>query len=312
VIKQVEEVKRLKTDRRLVMTDVLLRATVPGVKAFAASTTCLVDEARRRHNCYPIATAALGRVMTSALLMAANLKNKESLTIRVSGNGPIGEIVADADNEGIVRGYVHNPQIHLPAKNGKLDVGGAVGGGHIYVTRFTGLKEPFTGSTELVSGEIAEDIAHYLLLSEQTPATIMLGVKVQPDSTANAAGGLLVQAMPGAEDDVLAKVESNLEQLPSITEMMEAGLDARGMIAAAFSDLPVTYGEPEPLAFRCRCSQERVERMLLSLGRQELESLVLEKRAEIKCHFCSQLYEFNQSELENILQELPTNEKASQ
>ena len=294
------------------MTDVLLKATVPGVKAFAASTTRLVDEARRRHDCYPIATAALGRVMTGALLMAANLKNEESLTIRVSGNGPIGEIVADADNKGIVRGYVHNPQIHLPAKNGKLDVGGAVGGGHIYVTRFTGLKEPFTGSTELVSGEIAEDIAQYLLLSEQTPATIMLGVKVQPDLTASAAGGLLVQAMPGAEDDILAKVESNLEQLPSITEMMEAGLDAGGMIAAAFSGLPVTYGEPEPLVFRCRCSQERVERMLMSLGRQELASLVLEKRAEIKCHFCSQMYEFNQGELENLLQELPDSEKASQ
>ncbi|MBP2640014.1 MAG: hslO [Firmicutes bacterium] len=286
------------------MNDVLLKATVPGIRAFAAITTNLVEDARQRHNCYPTAIAALGRTMTGALLLAANLKTEESITIRVTGDGPLEEIVVDADNHGNVRGYVNNPQTHLPLKNEKLDVGGAIGKGHIHVTRFTGLKAPFTGSIELVSGEIAEDIAQYLLFSEQTPSTIILGVKVQPDLTVTAAGGMLIQALPDAEEEIIEKIENNISQLPSITAMLEAGLDAQGMIEKAFAGLPILYGGETPLKFQCRCSRDRVEKMLISLGEEELINLLNEQKAEIKCHFCSQFYHFNQNELDALLQEV--------
>jgi len=286
------------------MNDVLVKATVPGIRVFSAVTTNLVEDARRRHNCYPTAIAALGRTMTGALLLAANLKTEESITIRVTGDGPLEEIVVDADNHGNVRGYVNNPQTHLPLKEDKLDVGGAVGKGYIHVTRFTGLKAPFTGSIDLVSGEIAEDIAQYLLCSEQTPSTIILGVKVQPDLTVSAAGGLFIQALPDAGEEIIEKIEKNISQLPSITAMLEAGLDAQGMIEKVFAGLPILYGGTTPLKFQCRCSRERVEKMLISLGKEELKKLIDDEKAEIKCHFCSQFYHFDRSELESLLEEV--------
>ena len=285
------------------MNDILLKATVPGIRAFAATATNLIDDARRRHNCYPTAIAALGRTMIGALLLAANLKTEESITIRITGDGQLEEIFVDADSHGNVRGYVNNPQIHLPLKDGKLDVGGAVGKGHIHVTRFTGLKAPFTGSTELVSGEIAEDIAQYLLSSEQTPSTIILGVKVEPSLTVCAAGGMFIQALPDAEEEIIEKIEQNISQLPPITAMIESGLTARGMIEKVFEGLPIAYGEETPLKFQCRCSRERVEKMLINLGEKELKILLEDRKAEIKCHFCSQYYHFNQNELEALLNE---------
>jgi len=286
------------------MNDVLVKATVPGIRAFSAVTTNLVEDARQKHNCYPTAIAALGRTMTGALLLAANLKTEESITIRVTGDGPLEEIVVDADNHGNVRGYVNNPQTHLPLKEDKLDVGGAVGTGYIHVTRFTGLKAPFTGSIDLVSGEIAEDIAQYLLCSEQTPSTIILGVKVLPDLTVSAAGGLFIQALPDAGEEIIEKIENNISQLPSITAMLEEGLDAQGMIEKVFAGLPILYGGTTPLNFQCRCSRERVEKMLISLGEEELKKLIDDEKAEIKCHFCSQFYHFDRSELESLLEEV--------
>ncbi len=288
------------------MHDHLIRATAPGIRAFAAVTTTLVEEARRRHECFPVATAALGRTMTGALLMAANLKTAESLTVRISGDGPLGEIVADATPDGSVRGYVRNPFVDLPLHNGKLDVGQAVGGGHIHITRFVGLKQPFTGSAALVSGEIAEDITHYLTVSEQTPSSVALGVLIAPDTTTLAAGGFFIQALPDAEEDALIKIEANLRQIPSVSHMIHSGQDAKGILETVFSGLPTTFYDVLDLRFNCQCSRERVQNMLISLGADELKAMTAEGQAEICCHFCNEKYQFNATELAAILELLET------
>lgn len=283
------------------MHDHLIRATAPGIRGFAAITTNLVEEARRRHDCFPVATAALGRTMTGALLMAANLKTAESLTVRISGDGPLKEIVADAYPDGSVRGYVRNPFVDLPLNNGKLAVGEAVGTGHIYVTRFVGLKQPFTGSTKLVSGEIAEDITQYLTVSEQTPSSVALGVMVAPDTTVAAAGGFLIQALPGAEEEVLIKLEDNLRQIPPVSQMVYNGQDAKGILETVFAGLATTVYDAIDLCFNCQCSRERVENMLVSLGSEEIKQLLAEGHAEVCCHFCNEKYQFTDKELAEIL-----------
>lgn len=286
------------------MHDHLIRATAPGIRAFAAVTTNLVEEARRRHDCFPIAAAALGRTMTGALLLAANLKTQESLTIRISGDGPLKEIVADASPDGSVRGYVRNPFVDLPLKQGKWDVGQAVGSGYIHVTRFVGLKQPFTGSAALVSGEIAEDITQYLTVSEQTPSSVALGVLIAPDATVAAAGGFFIQALPGAEEDALIKLEDNLRQLPPTSQMVSEGKDAKGILEAVFAGLPTNFYTPMNLRFNCQCSRERVENMLVSLGTAEIKEMVAEGQAEVCCHFCAEKYQFNVQELKDILQHI--------
>jgi len=286
------------------MHDHLIRATAPGIRAFAAITTNLVEEARGRHNCYPTATAALGRTMTGALLLAANLKTAESITVRISGDGPLKEIVADAYPDGSVRGYVRNPFVDLPLNQGKWDVGQAVGKGHIYVTRFVGLKQPFTGSAELVSGEIAEDMTQYLAVSEQTPSSVALGVLIAPDTNVAAAGGFFIQALPGAEETALAQLEDNLRQLPPISQMISSGKDAKGILEMLFAGLPSTIYDSLELKFNCQCSRERVENMLISLGADEIKEMIIEGQAEVCCHFCSEKYQFSAQELTTILQEI--------
>lgn len=283
--------------------DHIIRATVPGVRGFAAVTTQLVEEARKRHDCYPVAAAALGRTMTASLLLAANLKTEESLTVRISGDGPVGEIVADAQY-GLVRGYIRNPHVDLPLRGVKLDVGKAVGSGHIYVTRFTGLKQPFTGSAALVSGEIAEDVTNYLMVSEQTPSSVSLGVLVDTDLKVIAAGGFMIQALPGATDEVLTVIEKNLSTIPPVSELVRKGYDAQKILQQLFSGLDITTYQAEPLAFKCRCTRERVESMLISLGEQELTEMIAEGKAEVRCHFCSDKYQFNKAELEKLLQSI--------
>ncbi|MBP2644799.1 MAG: 33 kDa chaperonin [Firmicutes bacterium] len=235
------------------MTDHLAKATYSGVRAFAAVTTDLVEEARRRHDCYPVATAALGRTMTAALLLAADLKTDAAITMRISGDGPLGKIVADAGSQGTVRGYVENPHVELLLKEGKLGVGSAVGAGNIFVSRFNGANQPFTGSAPLVSGEIAEDVANYLLVSEQMQSTVGLGVLVKPDLTVEAAGGYFVQAMPGAEENVLEAVEKNLMAMPPISELVSQGNDATAILQKIFAGLPANIFEASPLTFYCHC-----------------------------------------------------------
>ncbi|SDD41903.1 Hsp33 family molecular chaperone HslO [Sporomusa acidovorans] len=286
------------------MRDHLIRATAPGLRAFAAVTTNLVEEARQRHDCFPVATAALGRTMTGALLLAANLKTAESITVRISGDGPLKEVVADAYPDGSVRGYVRNPFVDLPLNQGKWAVGQAIGKGHIYVTRFVGLKQPFTGSAALVSGEIAEDITQYLTVSEQTPSSVALGVLIAPDATVAAAGGFFIQALPGAEDSAITQLENNLQQLPPVSQMVNMGKGANGILEMLFSGLPITAYDPLELRFNCQCSRERVENMLISLGAKEIKEMINDGQAEVCCHFCGEKYHFNAHELAVILKQI--------
>ncbi|WP_312560506.1 Hsp33 family molecular chaperone HslO [Anaerospora sp.] len=288
------------------MQDHLLRATANGVRAFVAVTTNLTEEARQRHDCYPIAAAALGRTMTGAMLLAANLKTDESISIRIDGDGPLGAVVADAWADGRVRGYVEEPHTDLPLHNGKLDVGQAVGAGHINVTRFTGLKQPFTGSAELVSGEIAEDMTNYLYVSEQTPSTISLGVLVNPDLSVAAAGGLMVQALPGADDAALEQIENNLAALGPISQLIQQGMDGQAILQKIFAGMEVELNlyEPLELTFRCQCSRERVTTALISLGVEELTDILKDEQAELCCHFCAEKYQFNKEELEELIESI--------
>lgn len=284
------------------MSDKLVKAITKGVRVYAAVTTDLVNEAIRRHDCYPVAAAALGRTMTGALLLAANLKNKEALTVNIRGNGPLKNITADAVPEGFVRGYVANPHVELPLNDrGKLDVGGGVGQGLVTVTRFTGLREPMRGSSEIVTGEIAEDLTNYLYVSEQTPSSIGLGVLVDTDFSAKAAGGFIIQPMPDADEETISRLEENLQKLRPVTTMIDEGKDAREIILEIMNGFEMEFLTTTDLAFRCQCSKERLEDVLLNLNHDDMESLIADGQAEVCCHFCGEKYHFSKEELQHLL-----------
>ena len=284
------------------MSDKLVKAITKGVRVYAAVTTDLVNEAIRRHDCYPVAAAALGRTMTGALLLAANLKNKEALTVNIRGNGPLKNITADAVPEGFVRGDVADPHVELPLNDkGKLDVGGGVGQGLVTVTRFTGLREPMRGSSEIVTGEIAEDLTNYLYVSEQTPSSIGLGVLVDTDFSAKAAGGFMIQPMPDADEEIISRLEANLQKLRPVTTMINEGKDAREIILEIMSGFEMEFLTTTDLAFRCQCSKERLEDVLLNLNHDDMESLIADGQAEVCCHFCGEKYHFTREELQHLL-----------
>lgn len=284
------------------MSDKLVKAITKGVRVYAAVTTDLVNEAIRRHDCYPVAAAALGRTMTGALLLAANLKNKEALTVTIRGDGPLKNITADAVPEGFVRGYVANPHVELPLNDrGKLDVGGGVGQGLVTVTRFTGLREPMRGSSEIVTGEIAEDLTNYLYVSEQTPSSIGLGVLVDTDFSAKAAGGFIIQPMPDADEETISRLEENLQKLRPVTTMIDEGKDAREIILEIMNGFEMEFLTTTDLAFRCQCSKERLEDVLLNLNHDDMESLIADGQAEVCCHFCGEKYHFTREELQHLL-----------
>lgn len=283
------------------MKDYLVKAITEGVRVYAAVTTDLVNEAIRRHDCYPVAAAALGRTMTGAILLAANLKNDEAITVNFRGDGPIGSITADASADGYVRGYVGNPHVDLPLNAaGKLDVGGAIGQGLLTVTRFTGLKEPMSGSCELVTGEIAEDLTQYLYVSEQTPSCVGLGVLVGTDLKAKAAGGFIIQPMPDATEETISKLEENLQAMRPVTAMVDDGLTPKEIITEIMSGFDMEFLSTTELNFKCQCSRERIEDMLIGLGINDLKSLVEDGKAEVCCHFCGEKYAFNKDELQHI------------
>lgn len=292
------------------MSDYLVKAITTGVRVYAAVTTEVVNEAIKRHECYPVAAAALGRTMTGALLLAANLKNEEAITVNFRGDGPIGTITADASADGFVRGYVGNPHVDLPLNpQGKLDVGGAVGQGLLTVTRFTGLKEPMYGSCEIVTGEIAEDLTQYLYISEQTPSSVGLGVLVGNDLKAIAAGGFIIQLMPDATEEVICKLEENLKKSRSVTAMIADGLSPKAMIKELMQGFDVEFLSTTELCFKCQCSQERIEDMLIGLGINDLRGLVEDGHAEVCCHFCGEKYQFDKKQLEHILKIVENFEK---
>ncbi|MGI6224755.1 MAG: Hsp33 family molecular chaperone HslO [Peptococcales bacterium] len=291
------------------MWDSLVRATALNntIRVSAAVTTKLTNEASIRHLTSPVATAALGRVMNSALLLTWGLKGEgDTITVRVFGDGPLGGIIADANIRGEVRGYVQNPEIQLPLKSkGKLDVGGAVGQGTLYITKDIGLKEPYTGSIPLVSGEIGEDIASYLAQSEQIPSLVSLGVLVKPDCFVEASGGIIIQALPNTPEEVLEKIEANTENLLPISTLIKEGKGPKEIIEMYLKGIDVDYLEEKPVNFKCKCSIERAKGILISLGKEELTDILnKEGKSEIICHFCNDIYTFNKDELEKILEEL--------
>lgn len=291
------------------MWDSLVRATAlnNSIRVSAVITTKLTNEARIRHQTSPVATAALGRVMNAALLLTWGLKEEgDTITVRVFGDGPLGGIIADANIEGEVRGYVQNPQIDFPLKAvGKLDVGGAVGQGSIYVTKDIGLKDPYTGSIPLVSGEIGEDVASYLLKSEQIPSLVSLGVLVKPDCSVEASGGIIIQVLPDTPEDVLAKIEENTDNLLPISTLIKEGKGPKELIELYLKGIDVQYLEEKPVNFRCKCSVERAKGILVSLGKEELADIInKEGKSEIICHFCNEAYTFAKVELEEILRGL--------
>lgn len=277
--------------------DRLIRATLPGIRVYVAETTALVEEARKRHQCYPVAAAALGRTLTGALLLAATMKEKERITIRIDGDGPLGLIVADA-SDGEARGYVLHPDVDLPLNNGKLAVGEGVGRGQVSVSRVQGFAMPFTGSSELVSGEIAEDLTNYLYVSEQTPSSIALGVLVEPDGAVSAAGGYFIQAMPDSNPVLLDYLTQTVLSLPPVTTLLSSGKTLEEIVAAIAADLPFTIHNEMPLSFQCLCSRERALELLDTLNETELNEMIAEGKAEIRCHFCNNVYLFNKDDME--------------
>lgn len=289
------------------MQDYLIRATAfdGKLRAFAVNTTGIVEELRRRHNTTPVATAALGRTATAGVMMGAMLKGEERLTIQVKGDGPIGQIVVDADAKGEVRGYVDNPQVDLPLnERGKLDVSGAVGEGYLHVIKDLGLKEPYRGSIPIVSGELGEDFTYYFAKSEQTPSAVALGVLVATDYTVQVSGGFILQLLPGLDEEEIAAIEEKLANLPPVTTMMAGGDDLEDVLKRMVDS--VTVMERMDIRFQCKCSRERVERTLLSLGREEIEQIIREDgKAELVCHFCNEAYAYNGEQLHNLLERLP-------
>ncbi len=293
------------------MGDYMIRGTAAGeqVRALATVTTQTVEDARIRHAASATATAALGRSLTAAALLGAGLKDGHSVLLRVLGDGPIGAIVAQADARGRVRGYAVNPQADLPETPArKLDVGGLVGRqGTLHVTRDVGLKSPYHGSAPLVSGEIAEDLASYFVKSEQLPSVVSLGVLVAPDLRVLAAGGLCVQVLPGASEDVVVDLEARARRMPPITQLIADGRTPEEILSAALGELTPSFGEVSPVEFHCRCTRQRVEGMLLGLGPDELEALLAQEgQAEITCRFCGDRYVLARPEVEALIAELRT------
>lgn len=286
--------------------DYLLRATAADgmIRAFAATTRGTVEAARAAHNTSPIATAALGRLMTAALMMGADMKGeKDLITLKIAGDGPIGGLLATADSKGQVKGYVNHPEVLLPANAlGKLDVGGAVGRGTLAVIKDIGLKEPYTGQIQLISGEIAEDLTYYFAVSEQVPSSVSLGVLMNRENTVRQAGGFIVQLMPDASEEVIAALEASVGQMPSMTSMLDEGLLPEDILKRLLKGLsPQLYGKL-PVCFHCGCSKARVEKALISLGKQELSAMIADgKTIETVCHFCGSTYHFTVEELEALL-----------
>lgn len=288
------------------MGDYLVRGTAAGggVRVMASVTTGTVEDARIRHTTSATATAALGRSLTAAALLSAGLKDEQTVTLRVLGDGPAGGIITQADAAGRVRGYVLNPQADLPATPArKLDVGGLVGrNGTLHVTRDLGMRTPYHGSAPLVSGEIAEDLAAYLAQSEQVPSAVALGVLVGRDLRVLAAGGLCVQALPGADPELVARLEARVRALPPITDLVAAGQTPEQLMAAALDGLTSETADTGPVTFTCRCSRQRVEEMLSVLGANELETLLAQEgRAEVTCRFCGDRYVLDEDELRGLI-----------
>lgn len=275
------------------------------VKAVAITGQGLVERARVIHDTWPVATAALGRTLLAASMMGDMLKEERgSVTLRINGGGPLGTVTAVSDSEGNVRGYVQNGAVDVPRKaHAKLDVGAAVGSeGDFTVIKDMGMKDPYVGSVQLVGGEIAEDLAAYYAESEQIPTACALGVLIAPDQSVSAAGGYIIQLLPGAEDSVIDKIEAGIARVGPVSGILAEGATAEELLRRVLSGFDLEVLEHSPVEYRCYCSRERVSRALVAMGREELESMIREQgSAELTCQFCDAIYHFSKEELEGLL-----------
>ena len=291
------------------MNDYILRGTGANntIRILLANTKNTVETARTLHQTSPVATAALGRLLTAGAIMGAMLKGeKDLLTLQIKGNGPIGSVIVTSDSKARVKGYVQNPNVDLPLNDkGKLDVANGLGIGVLNVIKDIGLKDPYIGQTHLVTSEIAEDLTYYFANSEQTPSSVALGVLVDRDYSVKQSGGYIIQAMPGAVDKDLETLEKNLRELPPITTMLEDNLNLEDIARKAFKDLDLQIHEEVEPKFYCNCSIERVEKALISVGRKDIQEMINEnKDIEMNCHFCSKNYKLTISDLERLLSDI--------
>lgn len=286
--------------------DYIVRATAAGqqLRAFAITSRNITEKARSIHNTSPVATAALGRLLTAASMMGSMMKGeKDVLTLQIECGGPIGGITVTAGSDGNVKGYVNNPGILLPPNpQGKLDVSGALGPGFLNVIKDTGLKEPYNGQTHLVSGEIAEDLTYYYAKSEQVPSSVGLGVLMDKDNTVKQAGGFIIQVMPDADDKVIDQLEESISSIKSVTDMLESGMGPEDILEYIIKDGSVEILEKTPVQYYCNCSKDRVSRVISSLGRSGLQEMIEEgSPVEVNCHFCNSHYVFDMEDLKKLI-----------
>lgn len=287
------------------MKDYIVRASAADgqVRAFAAASRELVETARVHHGTSPVATAALGRLLTAGAMMGSMMKNDtDMLTLMIRSGGPLGGITVTADSHANVKGYVQNPDVMLPPKNGKLDVGGAVGVGLLQVIKDMGLKEPYSGQTILVSSEIAEDLTYYFANSEQIPSSVGLGVLMEKDNTVKCAGGFIIQLMPFAEEKTIRTLEENLKRVTSVTALLEQGCTPENLLEILLEGLELKVTDTIDTRFYCNCSKERVEQAVVSIGRKDIQEMIEEgKDIEVKCHFCNTAYHYTVEDLKRII-----------
>ena len=288
------------------MADYIVRATAAEgqIRAFAATTKEMAETARKAHDCSPVATAALGRLLTAGAMMGVMMKgDKDVLTLQIKGEGPIGGLTVTADSHGNVKGYAEDPQVMLLANlAGKLDVGGAVGPGILYVIKDLGMKEPYVGQTELQTGEIAEDLTYYFAASEQVPSSVGLGVLMEKNNTVKQAGGFIIQLMPFTDEKVIEALEAKIAQVRPVTAMLDDGMTPEQILEELLGELGLEINETLPAQFHCGCSKERVSKALVSVGAKELQSMIDDgKEIEVNCHFCNTNYSFSVDELKELL-----------
>jgi molecular chaperone Hsp33 len=292
-----------------VMKNYVVRAVAANqsIRAFAAITTDMVEQARQIHDATPVAAAALGRTLTAGAMMGVMLKgDKDKISIQIKGEGPLKQLLVAADSKGNVKGYVANPHVELPLReDGKLDVGSAVGKeGKIVVIKDLGLKEPYIGQLELTSGEIAEDITAYFAVSEQQPSAVALGVLIDRDRTVKASGGFIIQPLPGIRDEIITIIEDRLSYMPPITEIIDGNKSAEEVLEMILEDLDVEILEKKEIHLNCDCSVDRLEKALMSIGAKDLRELIDEDgQAELTCHFCNTKYHFDKAHLERLYTE---------
>ena len=290
------------------MNDYIVRATAGdgSIRAFAATTRGLVQKAREIHHTSPVASAALGRLLTAAAMMGSMLKgDKDLVTLQIRGDGPLQGIVVSGDCCGRGKGDVFNPNVELPDKYpGKLDVGGAIGAGYLDVIKDIGMREPYAGRIELVTGEIAEDLTYYFAQSEQTPSAVGLGVLVETDTSVRRAGGFMIQLLPGADEGMVSRLEEKLRHVPYVTDLLDAGKTPEEILELLLGDMGLRILDRLPASFSCNCDRQRVEKALISIGREELEKIIEEDgKANLHCHFCAKEYDFTKSDLLCLLEE---------